>query len=309
MKISIVIPTYNRKDVLINKTLPALERQDFPKEEYEILVVNDGSTDGTLEALENYSNAVNLNIRLFTQPNLGPAAARNQAIRQATGEVLIIIGDDTYPSDNKFISAHYDHHNINRQDNEAMLGLTTWDESIETPFMHWVQVTGKQFEYKSIRSNTYVDYWFFYTSNISLKKKFITLNSEFLDERFKQAAYEDFEWGYRLEKNCNMKLFYNDRARLYHYHKYTPSDFVKRAYACEQMLGLVREINSELYLRIIHKSIFRTIGKKILLNNFFAKKIPLEINFEAYPRILQELIYKLWTVKYKMNMESSKKSN
>lgn len=307
MKISIIIPTYNRKDVLINKTLPALERQEFPKEDYEVLIVNDGSTDGTLEALEEYTANAEYNIRLITQRNLGPAAARNRAIRQALGDILIIIGDDTYSPDSQFVSTHYDHHNLNRRDNDAMLGLTIWDKSIETPFMHWLQATDKQFAYNALKSNTYVDYRYFYTSNISLKKNFITSNNEFLDERFKMAAYEDTEWGYRLEKNCNMRLFYNDRALLYHHHKYTQEDFLKRLCVCEQLLGQVKEINSELYMEMTHQNIIsiglKNLIKRILLNKFFAEKVSFDINFEAYPRILQEFIFRLWTIKYKMNTE------
>lgn len=307
MKISIIIPTYNRKDVLINKTLPALERQEFPKKDYEVLIVNDGSTDGTLEALEEYTADAKYNIRLITQRNLGPAAARNRAIRQASGEVLIIIGDDTYPPDNNFISFHYEHHCINRQDNEALLGLTIWDKSIETPFMHWLQATDKQFAYNALKSNTYVDYRYFYTSNISLKKNFITSNNEYLDERFKMAAYEDIDWGYRLEKNCNMRLFYNARTLLYHYHVYNQHDFVKRLIVCEKALGLVKKINSELYMEMTHQNIIskglKNPLKKILLNKFLAEKIPLNVNFEAYPRILQKFIFRLWTIKYTMNTE------
>jgi glycosyltransferase involved in cell wall biosynthesis len=303
MKISVIIPTYNRKDVLISKTIPALEKQVFSKTDYELIIINDGSIDGTLEAIEEHIANSKCNIQLITQSNLGPATARNRAIRQASGDILIIIGDDTYPPSNNFINIHYEHHCNIYQDNEVLLGLTVWDKSIETPFMRLLQDTDMQFAYNSIDNNTYVNYKYFYTSNISLKKSFITSNNEFLDENFKLAAYEDIEWGFRLEKKLNMKLFYDNKALLYHHHKYTPSDFLKRLSACELVLNNIKENNQDFYMEIKHNIPFYTVIKiclkSILSFRFFSKLIPFDTNFEAYPKQIQKLIFKLWTIKFR----------
>jgi len=71
-KLSVVIPTHNRRALLVGQTLPAVFKQDFPPEEYEVIVVVDGSTDGTAESLR--SLKPNCGWRVLEQPNRGPGA-------------------------------------------------------------------------------------------------------------------------------------------------------------------------------------------------------------------------------------------
>ena len=92
MKISVVIPTYNRREILA-RTLDTLFAQDFPSDQYEIVVAVDGSTDGTVEIVRALKPACPLHIVEHTR-NLGQAAARNSAIRIAQGEVIVMIDDD-----------------------------------------------------------------------------------------------------------------------------------------------------------------------------------------------------------------------
>ena len=92
LKLSVVIPTHNRRDVLIGQALPAIFNQDFPAEEYEVIVVVDGSTDGTAESLR--SLKANCGWRVIEQPNRGPSAARNNAIDAARGDLVLFVDDD-----------------------------------------------------------------------------------------------------------------------------------------------------------------------------------------------------------------------
>ena len=93
-RLSVVIPTYNRVERL-TKVLSALAKQTVARCEFEVIVVSDGSTDGTDEYLEN----VDLPYRLVysRQPNTGPSAARNHGTRLATGEIVLFIDDDVLP--------------------------------------------------------------------------------------------------------------------------------------------------------------------------------------------------------------------
>ncbi len=84
---SVVIPTYNRAD-LIRAALDSVFAQEF--KDYEVIVVDDGSTDSTREILESYDNR----IRLFTQGNKGPGAARNLGLDHATGEYVTFLDSD-----------------------------------------------------------------------------------------------------------------------------------------------------------------------------------------------------------------------
>jgi len=85
MKVSIIIPTYNRSNKLY-ETLKSLGKQE------EIIVVDDCSTDGTKEMILNYFHD---NIRYYkTDKNSGPAIARNLGIKKAKGDIILFTDDD-----------------------------------------------------------------------------------------------------------------------------------------------------------------------------------------------------------------------
>lgn len=97
MKYSIIIATYNRLDE-IRDLVASFEKVDFPTEDFELVIADDGSTDGTREYLEN--TEFNIDVRYFHQKNKGPGAARNLGMDKARGEYYIFIDSDcTVPDD------------------------------------------------------------------------------------------------------------------------------------------------------------------------------------------------------------------
>jgi len=91
MKVSVVIPTFNDEGT-IAETLESVFAQRFDGS-FEVIVVNDGSTDGTRAVLAKFGDR----IRVIEQPNRGVAAARNAGIRAAAGEYIALLdGDDTW---------------------------------------------------------------------------------------------------------------------------------------------------------------------------------------------------------------------
>lgn len=100
---SVIISTYNRCDALM-ETLKALTYQNVRADSYEVVVVDDGSTDGTWDALTSVNLACP--IQVFRHPtNRGVSAGRNLAIRESRGRYLILLSDDLLvPED--FIAAH-----------------------------------------------------------------------------------------------------------------------------------------------------------------------------------------------------------
>jgi GT2 family glycosyltransferase/peptidoglycan/xylan/chitin deacetylase (PgdA/CDA1 family) len=91
MIFSIIIPTFNRRHLLA-ECLARVFSQDFPPNEYEVIVVVDGSTDGTLQLLRSFNP--NCRFKFIEQSNTGPAAARNLGAEIATGNYLLFIDDD-----------------------------------------------------------------------------------------------------------------------------------------------------------------------------------------------------------------------
>jgi glycosyltransferase involved in cell wall biosynthesis len=93
IKISVIIATHNRLSML-KKCLKAIERQTLPPDRFEVIVVSDGSTDGTNRFLEELKNLTRLNFRYFITPNKGPATARNAGIKEARADLIVFTDDD-----------------------------------------------------------------------------------------------------------------------------------------------------------------------------------------------------------------------
>ena len=217
MKLNIIIPTYNRKDIL-KKCLKALLDQTFPRSDYEIIVIDDGSKDGTEVMFKSIINSFSGVLRYFKQDHKGPAAARNVGIKNANGKIILFIGDDIIATPT-LLEEHIKWHGQHPEDNVAVLGYVTWSPEIKiTPFMRWLENGGPQFHFWQIEDKVEVDAQnYFYTSNISIKKEFLLKNNEFFDEEFPFPAFEDIELGYRL-KQRGLKIIYNKDAVGYHYH-------------------------------------------------------------------------------------------
>jgi len=217
---SVVIPTYNRMDVL-PEVLAALEAQrEAPP--FEIVVVDDGSTDGTAAFLAAYRSPLPLTV--LRQDNRGPAAARNRGVASAGGERVAFLGDDTVPSPG-WLAAH--HRAYRARDGTgalAVIGYTGWHPRLRlTPFLRYINEYGLQFGYALIEDPENVPFNFFYTSNVSVDRQLLL--AEPFDLRFPYAAWEDIELSYRLQKR-GLRLVYEPRATVAHDH---PTDLQRFA--------------------------------------------------------------------------------
>jgi len=227
-RLSVIIPTFNREKVLA-KALQAYLLQSSPQLIHEILVVDDGSTDGTEAMVLEFSRQSPFPIRYLRQPNKGPAAARNLGIREAASSVVLFTDSDIVPQ-RELVEQHLDWHKKNPQLEAAVLGYTTWSPELKaTPFMRWYGEAGSLFAYQHIHGKREVDFRFFYTCNLSLKVAFLRSCAQF-DEDFRTAAYEDLDLGYRLSRH-GLQLLYNPAATAYHY------QFVSFGDACRKTLA------------------------------------------------------------------------
>lgn len=98
IKISIIVAAFNVEEY-IDRCLESLTNQDLDSDEYEIIIVNDGSTDSTLEKLNDWKSGFE-NIIVISQKNKGQSAARNTALKQAIGEYVFYVDADDYILDN-----------------------------------------------------------------------------------------------------------------------------------------------------------------------------------------------------------------
>ncbi len=223
--LSVIIPTYNRAEQL-EKCLRALQSQTLAQESFEVLVVDDGSSDFTPELLKKWS-ATWPNLQALHQKNAGQGNARNKALKEANGQIILFIGDDIF-GDPDFLEKHSTFHQNHPEKLTACLGLTDWDpEQPITPFMEWLTYGGPQFAYHQLTPGQEASFWYFYTSNISLKKELLLEDS--FDPDFKGYGWEDIELGYRL-KQKGLKLIYTPEAHAVHDHFMEPSSLKKRMF-------------------------------------------------------------------------------
>jgi glycosyltransferase involved in cell wall biosynthesis len=220
-ELSVVIPTHDRLEALA-EVLQALEFQQDPPP-FEVVVVDDGSTDGTADWLR--SRSFRVPVRTFLQKNHGPAAARNTGVAAASGRWVAFLGDDTVP-DAGWLRAHREAHRRRGDDPRlAVLGYTRWHPRMRlTPFLRYINEHGLQFGYSLIRDPEDVPFNFFYTSNVSLPRDLLL--AETFDLRFPYPAWEDIELSYRLMRRRGLRLVYEPAAQVAHDH---PTDLARFA--------------------------------------------------------------------------------
>jgi glycosyltransferase involved in cell wall biosynthesis/peptidoglycan/xylan/chitin deacetylase (PgdA/CDA1 family) len=208
MKLSVVVPTYNRCDVLISRTLPAIFEQDLPVTEYEIVVVVDGSTDGTIEALREVRPPGTL--RIVEQPNRGPSVARNNGIQAARGDLLLFLDDDIICGPHllkRHVGAHVEP--------EAIVAYGPISVAPETPpsILKYANETWYQKYYGHLDSQNGLK-WpedVYLISNSSLPRATLIACGGF-DENM--PAKEDYELGLRLWK-MGVQFKYLPQAMAY----------------------------------------------------------------------------------------------
>ncbi len=207
MFISIVIPTYNRLPIL-QKCLLALEDQQLTNQlvsNYEVVLVDDGSTDATLEWLA--ANPTLLpHLKIYQQDHRGAAAARNLGVEQAQGDTIIFIDSDLVVTP-VFLQAHAEALTAGQQE----LGddrLFTYGAVINT--CNFDQPTAEPYKITDFSAA------YFATGNVAIAKHWLEKAGLF-DAGFQLYGWEDLELGVRLKK-LGLKLIKCPAAVGYHWH-------------------------------------------------------------------------------------------
>lgn len=196
-KLSIVVPVYNVQSY-IEKCIRSLEQQDIEADDYEILVIDDGSPDDSATIVERLQQEYS-NIRLLHKSNGGLGSARNYGIKHAVGEYIMFVDSDDYIENNVFsimLPELYEH-------NLDYLGYGIFDirgddyrdgfENIERP--------------KNIISG--LEYIKNYQISISacthiLKTEIYRKNNIYFNE---EIIHEDYDFVLRMYQFCNRMKF------------------------------------------------------------------------------------------------------
>jgi glycosyltransferase involved in cell wall biosynthesis len=208
MKASIIMPSYNSLFYLKN-TIDSLEKQDIGFDNFELIVVDDGSSDGTSELLKNYSGEINLNY-VINEKNLGRARTRNIGIGKAKYELIIFLDSDIEVRQN-FVRLHTERQ---KDGDIAFVGRIVFHPDLKlNSYMKYLDSKGVA----KILPGDKVPGKYFITGNSSIPKKILIEIGKF-DECFNHYGGEDTDIGIRLEKripiiNLPEAIGYNQRFR------------------------------------------------------------------------------------------------
>ncbi len=212
--ISIIVPAYNAEKT-IKGCLEALLNQDY-NGNYEIIMVDDGSTDSTADIILGYKT-----VRLIKQSNAGPAAARNRGASEAKGEIILFTDSDCVPE-------------------------RDWIRMMIEPFIQDISVIGVkgayrtrqreiaarfvQLEYEDkydkMKKDETIDFIDTYSAAF---KKDIFLSMGGYDTSFPVACAEDVDLSYRLSSEGH-KMVFNPKAIVYHIHPNTVIGYLKKKF-------------------------------------------------------------------------------
>lgn len=223
---SVVIATFNRRALLLRQ-LNALLSQDLPVSNYEVIVVNDGSSDGTIEMVHKLQ-AVHSNLILVNLHNSGPASARNAGARIARGRVLAFTDDDCVATPGWL------HQILSPFDDPSVVvvqGRTTTDSPRITPLTHQIEVL-------SLSSAVP-------TCNAAYRKDVFLARGGF-DVRFRFAHNEDADLAWRIESSG--KIAFEPGAQMQHPPRPDPIG---------KHLGWGRHLESEFALYCMHPDLYR----------------------------------------------------
>jgi GT2 family glycosyltransferase len=228
LRASIVIPTFNRCDVLL-QTLTSLVDQSVPPDRYEVIVTVDGATDGTTQALQGLQFRHALRWTCL-ETNQGIAAARNAAARLARHEVLIFLDDDQIAS-RDLVAVHLDLH----QRNDAILvqgyyplapgydrhgGSLIYQRSMLASLAHFPQLPPLS--------------WHIWGGHISVRRETWQRVGGF-DETFRVYGGEDTDFGMRVAA-LGIPFVFEPRALSHHLHRVSYAALRRQAFSQGRVL-------------------------------------------------------------------------
>lgn len=235
---SVIVPVHNGEQT-IEACIRALLRQSVPLDQYEILVVDDGSTDRTRDIVSRTAG-----VRLISQANAGPAAARNHGAREASGHVLLFTDADCAPDER-------------------------WVERMTAPFRERPEIGGVKGAYLSEQNSLvarfvqleyedkyrrmsgyeYIDFIDTYSAGY---RRDVFLAAGGFDTTFPNASVEDQEFSFRLARQGHKMIFVRDACVRHLGHADSLRRYVRKKYNIGRWKVLVHKRHPDKMLTDTH---------------------------------------------------------
>ncbi len=216
-----VVPTFQRRESL-QRLLDALAAQTYPHADFEVLVVDDGSTDGTREWLATLRTTYR--VRPLAQAHGGPGKARNLGVAEAAGSIVVFFDDDVIPAPDA-IAQHVDAHR-EKPDTVVIGPMLPPDDSRRPAWIRWEEARLLE-QYRAMTAGEYE----------CTPRQFFTANASIERQRFRDAGgfdaafarAEDVELGYRL-RDLGAHFAFEPRARVTHHPRRTFASWQRTPY-------------------------------------------------------------------------------
>ena len=251
MNISVVIPTYNRK-LILQKCLFALENQILGRiiKSYEVVVIDDGSTDGTTEWIIDNKEKLP-HVVLYEQTHGGAALGRNLGVIKSKNEIIIFIDSDLIVLKDFLIS------HVNKLKNY-------WEKFNKNCFTYGSVINTSNFDSpeKEIHKITDISFAYFATGNVAISRDLL-MKVGLFDTSFSLYGWEDLELGERL-KQIGTKLVKCPEARGFHWHP---------PFRCEQINSLVSKESERAKMALVFLKKHPNLRVRFIIQFTFLHKI------------------------------------
>jgi cellulose synthase/poly-beta-1,6-N-acetylglucosamine synthase-like glycosyltransferase len=200
--ISVIIPSYNAEKT-ITSTIKALLNQNYPKNKYEVIVVDDGSIDKNVKVVSNFS------VKLIKLKHKGPANARNVGAKKSRGDIILFTDADCVPD------ANWIKNMVEPFKDKKIVGVSGTYKTLNSDKM-MARFSGYEIEHRheKMKKQKYID--FIGTFSAGYRKN-VFLDFKGFDTRFKTSSGEDPELSYRISK-AGLKMVFQKNAIVRHPH-------------------------------------------------------------------------------------------
>lgn len=226
LRLSVLIPTYNRAATL-SETLRHLAEQDLDPALFEVVIVDDGSSDDTRAVVQGWMSRAPFRLRYSYQSNHGPGHAYNRALEAAEAPIVLYTGDDMFLAPQS-LRAHLETHLAHPEREVSVLGpievSPTLDQSV---FLRKFDRT-RASQMVGVKELPYYKFW---TANVSAKRDFVLQNGRMPESIGPGGAiaHQDPELGYQLSHH-GLRILYNPDAVTYHHQITTFEEACRNSY-------------------------------------------------------------------------------
>ncbi|AMM51666.1 hypothetical protein TH61_11430 [Rufibacter sp. DG15C] len=296
--LSVVIPTYNRGDKILN-ILHSLSKQTISC--FEVIVVNDGSTDNTADILNSLIiQQFPYDLRIVHLNNCGRAGVRNEGFRLANAELIVSFDDDMRPESN-CLEVHLNHHKKNS--GSILVGAQMEDPSLaETDIQKYAVFARQEWQrnLEALHSPMFENEIYITAGNFSIAKQTFNLLNGF-DPRLN--AIIDYDLAMRAT-DLGIPIYYNKQAFAWHDDFITCRSYVlRRRQGTENVKKLIKLKYNLVKKYHRYKKLEINKGKKIIYSlfafpflvkfidefNFFKYLLPKRIRYKFYEAVITSL--------------------